>query len=52
MARCIETCGGPARPEDMEADTEVFYDGVKRARYIRNRLTILDIAAELGVAPA
>ncbi|MFP4501084.1 MAG: iron-containing alcohol dehydrogenase [Candidatus Hydrogenedentota bacterium] len=52
VAACIETCGGPARPEDMAADTHVFYEAVQRARYIRNRLTILDLAAEVGVAPA
>jgi glycerol-1-phosphate dehydrogenase [NAD(P)+] len=52
VARCIEQCGGPTRPEDMEASTEEFYQGTKRARYIRNRLTILDLAAELGVGPA
>lgn len=52
VARCIEQSGGPTRPEDMEASTEEFYNGTKRARYIRNRMTILDLAAELGVGPA
>ena len=52
VARCIEQTGGPTKPEDMEASTEEFYNATKRARYIRNRMTILDLAAEIGVGPA
>ncbi|MBI2423782.1 MAG: iron-containing alcohol dehydrogenase [Candidatus Hydrogenedentes bacterium] len=50
VARCIEECGGPSRPEDMAASTKEFKKGLKRARYLRNRFTILDLAAETGVA--
>jgi hypothetical protein len=52
VARCIRLSGGPVTPEEMAASTEEFHNGVARARYIRNRLTVLDLAAELGAGPA
>lgn len=52
VARCIETCGGPSSPEDMKASLEEFEHAKARARYLRNRFTILDLAADLGLAPA
>ncbi len=50
VARCIEEAGGPSRPEAMTASTEEYYNALRRARFIRNRLTVLDLAAELGLA--
>lgn len=52
VARCIRLSGGPVSPEEMAASAAEFRNGVARARYIRNRLTVLDLAAELGVGPA
>lgn len=49
VAKCIETSGGPASPEGMHAPMEEFQKALKAARYLRNRFTILDLAAELGI---
>ena len=45
----IEAAGGPTRPEEMNAPVEEFNKALTRARYIRSRFTVLDLAAELGV---
>lgn len=50
VARCIEESGGPVRAEDMHAPAEEYRKALDRARYLRNRFTVLDLAAELGVA--
>lgn len=50
IARCIEEAGGPTTPEGMKASQEEYRNALTRARFIRNRLTVLDLAAELGVA--
>jgi len=46
----IESAGGPTRPEDMNAPLEEYTKALTRARFIRSRFTVLDLAAELGVA--
>ncbi len=43
--------GGLVTAEELHAPTDVYHDGQKRARYIRSRYTILDLAAETGIAP-
>ena len=50
VAACIRTCGGPTTPEQLSVSTEEYHKGVARARYLRNRFTILDLAAELGLS--
>lgn len=50
VAQCIETCGGPSRPEGMTAPLDEYRKALRCARYLRNRFTILDLAAELGIA--
>ncbi len=50
IARCIEETGGPATPEAMLASREEYRNALKRARFLRNRLTVLDLAAELCLA--
>jgi len=45
----IEAAGGPTRPEDMNAPLEEYQKALTRARFIRSRFTVLDLAAELGV---
>ncbi len=49
VAKCIEESGGPVRASDMAAPEAEFARGCAYARYLRNRFTILDLAAELGV---
>ena len=49
VAACVATCGGPTTPEKLSVSTEEYHNGVARARYLRNRFTILDLAAELGL---
>lgn len=50
VAEAIEACGGPTRPEDLTAPLDDYTNALTRARYIRNRFTVLDLAADLGVA--
>ncbi|HRI87401.1 MAG TPA: iron-containing alcohol dehydrogenase [Candidatus Hydrogenedentes bacterium] len=50
VAAAIRAAGGPTTPEGMTAPLETYEAALKRARYIRNRFTILDLAAELGVS--
>lgn len=49
VARCIEECGGPTLPEGLHVPQEEYAKALKHARYLRNRFTVLDMAAELGV---
>ena len=49
VARAIREAGGATRPEDLLAPVEEYYNAVRFARFLRNRFTILDLAAELGV---
>jgi glycerol-1-phosphate dehydrogenase [NAD(P)+] len=49
VAAAISAAGGPITPEDLTIDVDDFSDGVDRARFIRNRFTVLDLAAELGL---
>ena len=49
VAKAIEAAGGPIRAEDLTAPTEEYEKALKRARYIRNRFTVLDLAADLGL---
>lgn len=51
VAKCIEQSGGPTRAEGMTAPVSEYERGRRHARYLRNRFTILDLAAELGVGP-
>jgi len=51
VAGCIETAGGPTRPEDMQASVDEYYNALRGARYLRNRFTVLDLAAELMLTP-
>ncbi len=49
VARAITESGGPAGPEGMEAPIEEYRNALKYARFIRNRFTVLDLAAELCI---
>lgn len=51
VAACIEACGGPSTADGLDAPLEEFERGCRYSRYLRNRFTILDLAAELGIAP-
>ncbi len=50
VSECIRACGGPTTPETLTVSTEEYRNGVTRARYLRNRFTILDLAAELDLS--
>jgi len=50
VARCIEAAGGPIQPEGMPAPVSEYHNALRGARFLRNRFTVLDLAAELGVA--
>lgn len=47
--RAIRESGGPTRPEDLNAPLSEYRNALRRARYIRNRFTVLDLAADLRV---
>lgn len=49
VAEAIEACGGPTRPEDLTSPLPDYTNALTRARYIRNRFTVLDLAADLGM---
>jgi len=49
VAECVRACGGPTTPEELTVSLAEYHNGVARARYLRNRFTILDLAAELGL---
>ncbi len=50
VAQAIAAAGGPVTPEELSAPADEYRNGLRRARYLRNRFTILDLAAELGLA--
>jgi len=52
VRKCIAQSGGPVCIEDTEASVQEFENAKHRARFIRNRFTVLDLAAELGIGPA
>ena len=47
VAQAIRAAGGPSTPDGLTAPREEFDNAVRQARYIRDRFTILDLAAEL-----
>lgn len=49
VSGAIARAGGPTRIEDTLASPEEYRKGLERARFIRNRFTVLDLAAELGI---
>jgi glycerol-1-phosphate dehydrogenase [NAD(P)+] len=49
VAEAIRASGGPAEPDGLEAPVEEYRRALESARYIRNRFTVLDLAAELGI---
>lgn len=50
VADAIRAAGGPTEPEGMNAPLEEYRKALDRARFIRNRFTVLDLAAELCIA--
>lgn len=50
VERCIRESGGPVTPEALRAPIEEYQRALKRARFLRNRFTVLDLAAELNLA--
>lgn len=50
VARAIREAGGPTEPEGMDAPAAEYQKALRFARYLRNRFTILDLAAELCIA--
>lgn len=49
VAGRIQATGGPTTPEELTVSLDEYYNGLARARYLRNRFTILDLAAELAL---
>ncbi|MDQ1257444.1 MAG: Iron-containing alcohol dehydrogenase [Candidatus Hydrogenedentes bacterium] len=50
VAEAIRLSGGPVTPEELHAPVEEYRKAQQRARFLRNRFTVLDLAAELGLA--
>ena len=46
----IRAAGGPVAPEDLRAPLQEYRNGQRRARYIRSRFTVLDLAEDLGIS--
>lgn len=51
VAEAIRAAGGPTEPEEFGAPVAEYRRAQRFARFLRNRFTILDLAAELGVGP-
>lgn len=49
VEKAIADSGGPTTPEGLTVPVEVYRDAVARSRFIRNRFTVLDLAAELCI---
>lgn len=49
VSRAIREAGGPTRPEQLEAPLLEYNNAKRNARFLRNRFSILDLAAELGI---
>jgi len=47
VARAIQDAGGPVTADGLEAPVEEYRNAQLYARFLRNRFTILDLAAEL-----
>lgn len=52
VERAIRESGGPTRPHDLTAPLAEYLLAQRRARYIRNRFTVLDLAGDLALTPA
>jgi len=51
VERAIRESGGPTKPEELTAPITEYRLAQRRARYIRNRFTVLDLAGDLALAP-
>lgn len=49
VAEAIRAAGGPTTPEELAAATAEYRRAQTQARFLRDRFTVLDLAAELGV---
>ena len=49
VAEAIRAAGGPIDPRELNAPVDEYRKAQSRSRYIRNRFTVLDLAAELGL---
>ncbi len=49
VEHAIRESGGPTQPEELTAPIADYRLAQRRARYIRNRFTVLDLAADLGI---
>lgn len=50
VAEVIRQCGGPVTPEELRAPAEDYQRALTRARYLRDRFTVLDLAQDLALA--
>ena len=49
VARAIQEAGGPPTPDGMMASKAEYRKALRNARFLRNRFTVLDLEAELGI---
>ncbi len=49
VAEVISECGGPVEPEKLDAPIAEYRNALSRARYIRDRFTVLDLAEDLAL---
>jgi glycerol-1-phosphate dehydrogenase [NAD(P)+] len=49
VEKAIRDAGGPTTPEELDAPREEYAKALRFARFIRNRFTVLDLAAEAGM---
>ena len=51
LSHVFKTIGLPTKPEHLKIRPGLYQEAVKHARFTRNRLTFLDLAAWLGLLP-
>lgn len=51
IAQAIQAVGGPITAKELTIRERDFQKAISNARFLRNRFTILDLAAELGLIP-
>jgi glycerol-1-phosphate dehydrogenase [NAD(P)+] len=49
VADAIRAAGGPVDAAGLEVEPAVYERALRHARYLRDRFTVLDLAAELGL---
>lgn len=51
IKHALKNAGCPIKFSEIGVDRDLAYNAIKYSRFVRNRLTILDVAGEIGILP-